>query len=111
MSLLMGREKMKDVNTAEGIIPLGEFKARASTLLKELDGKDEPIVVTQNGRPAAVVLAPAAFEKMRERNKFLEAIAVGLADIEQGRVVEHEKVSQWLETWAQELENEIPNCE
>ena len=55
----------RDINVSDGIVPLGEFKARASQFLRNLKGRREPLVITQNGRPASVVLSPAAFEEMR----------------------------------------------
>ena len=103
---------MDDVNVAESILPLGEFKARASKLLKDLGRQGSgPLVVTQNGRPAAVVLSPSAFEAMRERQRFLEAVAVGVADADAGRVVGHEDVEAWIDTWGTEHEGEPPACE
>ena len=71
---------MRDVSVREGIIPLGAFKARASRLLRELEGSDQPLVTTQNGKPAAVVMSPSAFEELREEQRFLEALAAGVAD-------------------------------
>lgn len=99
---------MKDVNISNGIVPLGEFKARASRLLRSLNDDGEPLVITQNGRPTAVVLSPVAFEQMRERQRFFEAVAQGLADVEAGRVVEHDRVRQWLDSWGTPSESERP---
>jgi prevent-host-death family protein len=99
---------MKDVNVSSGIVPLGEFKARAAKILRSLSVENEPVVITQNGRAAAVVLSPGAFEELRERNRFLEAVAEGLADVEAGRVVDHADVRQWLESWGTGTESERP---
>jgi len=99
---------MKDINAERSIVPLGEFKAKAASFLKALD---DPLIVTQNGRAAAVVLSPALFEEMRDRNRFLEAVAVGLSDAESGRVVENAGVKAWLETWGNPDEAEPPQCE
>jgi len=79
---------MKEVQISDGIIPLGEFKAQAAKFLKRLGESGEPMVITQNGRPAAVLVAPAEFDRMQERQRFLESIAAGLADAEGGRVVD-----------------------
>ncbi len=102
---------MKDVHVADGIVPLGEFKSNASHFLKELDGMGGPLVVTQNGRPAAVVLSPRVFEEMRERYAVLKAVSQGLADAESGNVVPHSQVADWLSSWGQEDEGEQPSCE
>ena len=50
------------------------------------------MVVTQNGRPAAVLLSPKAFDELTERARFVAAVEEGLADAHAGRVVEHADV-------------------
>lgn len=99
---------MKSINTEHSIIPIGEFKARASRLLSELKASDVPLVVTQNGRAAAVVLSPRAFDALSERNRLLEAIAAGLADVEAGELVEHGAVEAWLASWGSPDETDPP---
>ncbi len=87
---------MKALSVSEDIVPLGEFKARASTLLQELAERQRPIVITRNGRPAGVVLSPAAFDRLVERQRLLESIDAGLADIEAGRVMETSELLERL---------------
>ena len=87
---------MKDINAVRSIVPLGEFKAKAASILRALG---EPIVVTQNGRAAAVLLSPEQFEELRDQNRYLEALARGLADAESGQMVEHSDVKAWLQSW------------
>ena len=99
---------MRDVNVSDGIVPLGEFKTRASKIIRDLAGSDEPLVITQNGRPAAVLMSPTAFQELRERQEFLQAVAEGVADSEAGRVVDHKKVRRWLETWGTGAEKDAP---
>lgn len=96
---------MKDINAARSIVPLGEFKAKAASLLR---GLDEPLVVTQNGRAAAVLLSPKLFEEMREENRYLEALARGLADAESGQLIAHEEVRAWLRTWGTDQHTAAP---
>jgi len=99
---------MRDVNVADGIVPLGEFKAKAAQILRDLGESNEPLIITQNGRPAAVVLSPAAFEEVRERQRLLEAVAEGISDLDEGRVVEQKDVRTWLKSWGSETELEPP---
>jgi prevent-host-death family protein len=83
---------MKEVRIANGIVPLGEFKSQAAKFLKRLSESGEPMVITQNGRPAGVLVAPAEFDRMQERERFLESIAAGLADAEAGRIVDTDEL-------------------
>jgi prevent-host-death family protein len=97
-----------DVNVADGIVPIGEFKAQAARYLRELQAKGEPIVITQNGRPVAVVMSPSAFEDIRAEREYLEAIARGIEDADEGRLVAQKKVRQWLQTWGTKAESQPP---
>ncbi len=45
------------------------------------------MVITQNGKPAGVLLSPLEFDRLQERQRFLESVAAGLADAEVGKVV------------------------
>ncbi len=40
----------------------------------------------------------------------IEAIRVGIADADAGRVVDHETVAAWLESWGTENELPAPRC-
>ncbi len=95
-SLEMG---MKEVQIADGIVPLGEFKAQASKLLKRIGESGQPMVITQNGRPACVLLSPREYDRIQERQRFLESIAAGLADAESGRTVTTMELRERLRAW------------
>ena len=93
---------MKELQISDGIVPLGEFKAQAAKVLKRLADSDEPVVITQNGRPAGVLLSPREFDRLQERQRFLESIAAGLADAEAGRVVGTTELRERLQAWRTE---------
>jgi len=99
---------VKPLRVSEGIVPLGEFKSKASAVLRMLRKKSGPVVITQNGRPAAVLMAPEAYDELQEREQYLEAVALGLSDAIAGRMVDHAKVAEWLATWGTDREREPP---
>jgi len=90
---------MKKVQIADGIVPLGEFKAQAAKLLKRVGESGEPMVITQNGRPAGVLVSPKEYDRIVERERFLESIAAGLADAEAGRVIDTAELRKRLRAW------------
>jgi prevent-host-death family protein len=47
-------------------VPLSEAKARLSSLLDAVEGRDEEIVITRNGRAAAVLVSPEDLESWKE---------------------------------------------
>jgi prevent-host-death family protein len=87
---------MKDIEVAQSIVPLGKFKAQAARYLRELAESDRPLVLTQNGHSAAVLLSPVEYDRIRERYLFLESIAAGLSDAEAGRVMDTEALRDLL---------------
>ena len=85
---------MRPVRVSENFVPVSEFKARTADWLRKLGETGAPVVVTQNGRPAGVLLSPEAFDELTERARFVDAIDEGLRDAESGRIHTHESVVQ-----------------
>lgn len=88
---------MKALHLSEDVLPLGDFKTHASRVLRQLRDSQRPVVITQNGRPAAVLITPEEFDRVHERDRFLLAIHEGLADAQAGRLVEDQEVAALLE--------------
>jgi prevent-host-death family protein len=84
---------VKNLRISDGVIPLGEFKSHAATYLKNLDG---PVVITQNGRPAGVLLSPEEYDRISEQQRFLESIAAGVVDAQTGRVMDEATLQSHL---------------
>jgi prevent-host-death family protein len=80
---------MKHLKVSENFVPISEFKAQAAEWLRRADESNAPVVVTQNGRPAGVLLSPAAFDQLTDRARVVAAIEEGLADEAAGRVHSH----------------------
>lgn len=83
---------MRPVRVSEDIVPVSDFKAQAADWLKRVASTGQPIVITQNGKAAGVLVSPAEFDRLRERAGLLEAIDAGLADEKAGRLVSHDAV-------------------
>ncbi len=47
-------------------LPLAEVKAKLSRLIDHVAETDEQILITRNGRPAAVLVSPDEYEGWRE---------------------------------------------
>ena len=90
---------MKEVQISDGIVPLGEFKAQAAKLLKRIGESGQPMVITQNGRPAGVLLSPREYDRIQERQRVLESIAAGLADAESGQTMSTMELRERLRAW------------
>ena len=91
---LNGGSCMSILHVSEDILPLGEFKAQASRVLRDLRRNGRPCVITQNGRPAAVLLTPEEFDRLTERERFVRSVEAGLADAEAGRTVSDQELGR-----------------
>ena len=88
---------MKNLLVSEDIIPIGEFKKQASSLVRRVKDLGRPILITQNGSPVSVVIPPEEYDRICERARFIASIEEGLADVEAGRVFTSEEVEKELE--------------
>src|SRR5215467_6658091 len=79
------RAEPQTFQTAEDIIPIAELKANMSEIVRQLDARPRPLVVTLNGKPAAVVMSPREYDQLSYRARFLDAVNEGLADVHAGR--------------------------
>ncbi len=91
---------MRTVRLAEDIIPVSDFKARAADLLHRLQETGQPIVITQNGKVAGVVLSPGDYDRLTERARVVAAVEEGLADVAAGRVHAHADVASAIRSRA-----------
>ena len=83
---------MRAVRLSKDIVPVSDCKALAAEWLKRVAKTGHPIVITQNGKAAGVLLSPAQFDEITARTRFLAAVDAGLADADAGRVHAHEDV-------------------
>lgn len=88
---------MKPIQIAEDIVPLADFKARASRLFRQIREEQRPVIITQNGKPAAVLITPEEFDRLGERDRFLAALREGLADSNAGRLIDDEELGAELD--------------
>ena len=88
---------MKPIHVSEDIISLSDFKNNASKMLHQLQTSHRPVIITQNGKPAGVVISPSEFDSLSENNRFVRAINSGLTDVEHGRVLTDKELDKALD--------------
>ena len=71
------------------------LKRRATQIIKELNRDNEPVLITQHGKPAAYLVDVKSFENLGRRTELLEGLARGEAAIQDGRVVSHGEAKAW----------------
>ena len=67
------------------IRPLTDFRNNMKEYLKELNEHKKPIILTQHGKSAAVLLHADKFQELQDRIEFLNKVAQGLEDYKNNR--------------------------
>lgn len=84
------------LNISTDIIPIGEFKSQMSKWLNTAKDTGHPLIITQNGKPAAVVLSPEEFDNMKYKERFMNSVNQGLSDINSGDFLDTEQLKSEL---------------
>lgn len=66
------------------ILPISDLRQDAAKVLKKLRDNNEPIIITQRGRAAAVIISVDAYEKSEHDKELLRLLAKGDKEIEKG---------------------------
>ena len=80
---------MTSLNLKEDIRPVTEFRANAASLIEKVRQTQRPLVLTQRGRSAAVVLDVAKYEELLEELSLLKDIHQAEQQAAEGRGVAH----------------------
>ncbi|MCP4623061.1 MAG: type II toxin-antitoxin system Phd/YefM family antitoxin [bacterium] len=87
---------MKPLSISQDIVSLSHFKNKASKMLHDIQSSHRPLIITQNGKAAAVLLSPPDFDLLTEQARFVDAVQRGLKDVQNGRVLPDEDLDEEL---------------
>ena len=79
--------------------PLTEVRRHTSEVFGEVRASKQPMIVTEHGKSAGVIMDPEMFDLLAERLQLLEEIALGEMDIAAGNHVDWEQVKTGLQKW------------
>ena len=75
------------------------LKRKATEIIAGLEDHQEPILITQRGRPAAYMIDVQSYERLAGRLSVLEGIARGEQALAQGRIVTHSEAKKRMSRW------------
>lgn len=91
--------------TKESIVPLTTFRRQSAEVIKKIKENGFPIILTQNGNAAAVLLDPDAYDELvalaakAYNAEIIAAIERSRSAAAQGKLREHESVMDDLDQW------------
>ncbi len=73
------------MGTLPKIVPVSELRDEAASLLAGLQDSGEPVVITQRGRAAAVLMSVDAYEKGADQRALLLRLLEGEKELAAGK--------------------------
>lgn len=87
----MLRTKLK-----EDIQPLSSFRSNLSTYVEQVKKTKRPLVLTQNGKSAAILLDVDHYENLLDKIELMEELQKSAKDIKAGKVKDHKTLMKEL---------------
>jgi antitoxin YefM len=92
---------MAPLRPSTDVRPVTEFRANTSAVIDQMHSTKRPVVLTQHGRSAAILLDVEVYEGMLDEITFLRDLRVSDDQIAAGQVVSHAEVARRMrDKWA-----------
>jgi len=85
---------MQRILLNEDIHPLSEFRANVAAFIDKVRRTKRPLVITQRGKSAAVMMDVAEYEKLLEKIELLTDIQAGESQLNKGEGISHEEAKR-----------------
>ena len=82
---------MPKFKPSEDIRPLSEFRSNIAEVLERIQDTKRPVILTQHGRSAAVLLDVRTYEDLLEEVELLRDVRAAEAEIAAGQGVAHRR--------------------
>jgi antitoxin YefM len=87
---------MLKVNLETDIKPMAEVRASMTACIEQVHKTGRPLVITKQGKSAAVLLDVAVYESLMERLELLEDIRTAESQIAEGNLISQEEIENSL---------------
>jgi prevent-host-death family protein len=67
------------------IVPITDLRQDAAAVLERVRRSGQPVVITQRGRAAAIMVTPESFERSENERQVLKLLARGEREIAKGK--------------------------
>jgi len=80
------------ISLVEDIKPISYVKANTAQVLKQVEEKNNPLVITQNGEAKAVLMDVRQYQNIINTINLMKILSIGENDIKKGRFYTHKEV-------------------
>ncbi|MCD6219706.1 type II toxin-antitoxin system Phd/YefM family antitoxin [Candidatus Calescamantes bacterium] len=81
----------------EDIKPISYLKSRSAELLAQINETHRPVIITQNGKPRAIIQDTASYEKMVQSLNLMKILAHSEKDMQGGNTIKQETLFKQIE--------------
>jgi prevent-host-death family protein len=87
---------MQRLRIDQDIRSMSEFRTGIASFLKQVHETKRPLIITQHGKGAAVLLDVGEYEAMQEKLELLKDIQVSVGQLENGEGVPHNEAKDLI---------------
>ena len=88
---------MNNFSISKDIEPLSEFRKRSADFIKRLKDEKQPIILTQHGKSAAVLMDVTEYERISKKLQLLEDLLEAKQQVEKGNTYSMEEARKRIE--------------
>ena len=82
------------------LIPVTDIKRKATEIIEALQRDQEPLLITEHGREAAILMDVTSYRMQERKIELLQGIIRGQKAMTEGRTVTHEEALARTAKWA-----------
>jgi len=87
---------MQRLRVDKDIRSMSEFRSGIASFLKQVHDTKRPLIITQHGKSAAVLMDVCEYEAMQEKIELLSDIQTSIGQIENGEGVAHSDAKEMI---------------
>jgi prevent-host-death family protein len=85
------------INLVEDIRPISYVKSHAAEIMRQVEEKNNPVVITQNGEAKAVLMDVKQYQNIVDARNLLKILSIGENDIKHKRTYTQEELRKKIE--------------
>jgi prevent-host-death family protein len=97
--------EIMEIPDANNIRTLTDFRNNMKKYINQLNKSKKPILLTQHGKSAAVLLHAEKYQEMQDQIEFMSRVAKGLDDYKQNRIHSVPDVFEAIDKITDTIEN------
>jgi len=87
---------MQRLRIDQDIRSMSEFRTGIASFLKQVHDTKRPLIITQHGKGAAVLLDVGEYEAMQEKIELLSDVQISISQIENGEGTPHNNAKELI---------------